>query len=128
MDKVFKSCKLLNYLPDISKWDTTNVKYMREMFSNCTSLLSLPDISCWNVSKVSYMSSMFFLCSSLLYLPDISKWKVSCIPYNFASGCFSLLYLPNIPFDMNKSTHYSIKYHIFNECINAINPENKYNL
>jgi len=101
---------------------------MSEMFSNCISLLSLPDISCWNVSEVRDMSSMFFLCLSLLYLPDISKWKVQYIPYNFASGCYSLLYLPNIPFDMNKSTHYSIKYDIFDDCINAINPENKYNL
>ena len=42
---MFSDCKSLNYLPDISKWNTKNVTNMSYMFYNCESLNSLPDIS-----------------------------------------------------------------------------------
>ena len=35
----------LKSLPDISKWNTSNVINMSYMFSGCTSLNSLPDIA-----------------------------------------------------------------------------------
>ena len=35
------------------------------MFADCSSLTSLPDISKWNTSKVKYMSGMFDGCISL---------------------------------------------------------------
>ena len=60
-------------LPDISKWNTTNVNNMRYMFYFCSSLISLPNISEWNTSKVSNMSGMFSECNSLLNLPDMKK-------------------------------------------------------
>ena len=34
----------LNSIPDISKWNTSNVKNMSAMFSGLHSLISLPDI------------------------------------------------------------------------------------
>ena len=74
---IFCGCKSLTFLPDISKWDTSNVKNMSSIFSNCESLLSLPDISKWNTSNVIDMSYMFFGCKSLSFLPDISKWNTS---------------------------------------------------
>ena len=40
------------FLPDISKWDTSKVKFMRKLFWGCCSLVSLPDISKWNTSEV----------------------------------------------------------------------------
>ena len=52
----------LTSLPDISKWDTSNVENMAGIFSGCEALLSLPDISKWNVSKVKYINSMFYAC------------------------------------------------------------------
>ena len=45
------------------------------MFYNCTSLSSLPEISKWNTSNVTNMSYMFYNCTSLSSLPDISKWN-----------------------------------------------------
>ena len=50
---------------------------MRGMFSGCNSLISLPDISKWNTSNVNDMSGMFSGCYSLISLPDISKWKTN---------------------------------------------------
>jgi len=38
---------------------------MNGLFSNCSSLISLPDISKWNVSNVNNMLGLFKKCSSL---------------------------------------------------------------
>ena len=43
------------------------------MFSECSLLSLLPDISKWNTSNVNNMSGMFYECSSLSLLPDISQ-------------------------------------------------------
>ena len=56
---MFNWCNSLNSLPDISKWDTSNVEDMSDMFNGCYSLNSLPDISKWNTSNVYDMWSMF---------------------------------------------------------------------
>ena len=55
---LYNSVSLLS-LPDISKWNTSNVNEMNSMFSKCNSLISLPDISKWNTSNVTDMSDMF---------------------------------------------------------------------
>jgi len=52
---------------------------MTNMFYNCSSLLFLPDISKWNTNNVKYMDEMFDGCSSLMFLPDISKWDISSV-------------------------------------------------
>ena len=46
---------------------------MTSMFDNCSSLSSLPDISKWNTSNVNNMSGMFSDCKSELNIP--SKFK-----------------------------------------------------
>ena len=56
---MFRGCKSLISLPDISKWNTSNVKYMNGMFSECNSIISLPYISKWNTSNVCDMREMF---------------------------------------------------------------------
>ena len=45
MSNMFRYCSSLKSLPNISKWNTKNVKDMTGMFSNCSSLKSLPNIS-----------------------------------------------------------------------------------
>ena len=60
---MFSGCSSLLNLPDISKWNTNNVKDMSFMFCGCYSLLYLPDISKWNTNNVTNMSSMFYLCN-----------------------------------------------------------------
>ena len=81
MSYMFKGCSSLLSIPDISKWNTSNVKNMSYMFYGCKSLSTLPDISKWNTSNVNNMSYMFHECSSLSTLPDISNWKTNDIKY-----------------------------------------------
>ena len=53
-----------------------NVTDISEMFCNCLSLLTLPNISKWNTKNVKVMNYIFFGCSSLLNLPDINNWEL----------------------------------------------------
>ncbi len=95
---MFSGCRALTRLPDISKWDTSNVNNMSYLFYGCSSLTSLPYISMWDTSNVNNMSYLFFGCSSLIVLPDISKWNTSNVnnmSYLFF-GCSSLTKLPDI--------------------------------
>ena len=48
MSWLFLNCESLSSLPDISKWNTSNVNNMSDMFGNYNNLSSLPDISKWN--------------------------------------------------------------------------------
>ena len=59
MYSIFKSCKQLKSIGDISKWNVSKVKYMSYMFYGCEQLKSIGDLSKWNVSKVKYMNNMF---------------------------------------------------------------------
>jgi len=120
MRDIFHGCSSLIYLPNISKWDTSNVKNMSSIFSSCSSLISLPDISKWDTSNVSDMSYIFNDCSSLIYLPEISKWNISNV--NNISGifskCSSLISLPDIS-KWNTSNVKNMSY-IFNDCSSLI--------
>ena len=71
MSYMFYHC--YNNIPDISKWNTSNVNNMSYMFSFCK---DLPDISKWDTSNVNNMGGMFSFCDNL---PDISKWNTSNI-------------------------------------------------
>ena len=98
MSYMFYNCKLLNSLPDISKWNIRNIKNIRKMFYNCKSLKTIPDISIWNINNVKDINGLFENCSSLSSIPDISKWNtsnVTNISYMFY-GCSSLSLLPDI--------------------------------
>ena len=53
MEHMFNNCNSLVSLPDISKWDTSNVKNMKRMYNNCNSLMNLPDTSNFNTSEES---------------------------------------------------------------------------
>ena len=62
---------------DISDWDVSNVKSMRNMFSKCKELKSVGDISKWNVSNVTKMNGMFSNC--YYFNQNISDWDVSSV-------------------------------------------------
>ena len=81
-------------LPDISNWNTKNVKKINNMFY-CLNLKTLPDISKWDTSNISNMSHLFFGCNKLYSLPDISKWKVSKVTN--MSNMFSFVSLKEYP-------------------------------
>ena len=97
LSHLFSFCKVTS-IPDISKWDTSNVKFMDNMFLHCFNLKSLPDISKWNTSNVKNIMSLFGDCKSLKYIPDISKWDTNNIEYmaGLFAGCHSLQTLPDI--------------------------------
>ena len=61
MNNMFTGCYSLISLPDISKWDTSNVLDMSYMFNECSLLVSLPDISKWNTSNVLDMCKIFLI-------------------------------------------------------------------
>ena len=65
---MFSGCSSLISLPNISKWNTYNVKDMFNIYNECSSLISLPDISDWNFSP-----DVFSKCLSLIFLPDVSE-------------------------------------------------------
>ena len=84
---MFENCSSLLYLPDISKWNISNVTNMDYLFSDCISLSKLPDISIWKTENLIYMEKIFYNCS-VMQLPDISKWnltKVKNLNENFGS-------------------------------------------
>jgi len=58
-------CNSLISLPDISKWNTSNVKDMSKMFSGFNSLISLPNISKWNTSNLK-KEYIFYECLNCL--------------------------------------------------------------
>ena len=58
-------CNSLISLPDISKWNTSNVKEMSKMFSGFNSLISLPNISKWNTSNLK-KEYIFYECLNCL--------------------------------------------------------------
>ena len=69
MSAMFNECNSLISLPDISKWNISNVKDMGSMFSGCNSLISLPDISKWETSNIENMSSMFYNLPNCIKIP-----------------------------------------------------------
>ena len=94
---LFYKCKSLEILPDISKWNLANALNLSILFYECSSLKKLPDISKWNVNNCIYISGLFFNCSSLSSIPDISKWNLfNSDIYNYIS------YLESINYDFNE--------------------------
>ena len=81
-------------LPDLSKWNTKNVKNMSFMFEKLSNLKSLPDISKWDTSNVETMEAMFQNCKNLLSFPDIGKWNISTVNNMFRLflNCISITF------------------------------------
>ena len=63
---LFRQCTSLVSLPDISKWNISNVKDMSCIFDGSNSLISLPDIFKRDNSKITNLSYLFSKCESLV--------------------------------------------------------------
>ena len=117
---MFKNCKSLISMPDLSLWNINNSVDLSDLFYNCSSLSSLPDISKWNINNVLDISRMFFGCELISLLPDISKWNTSniCGVNGLFQNCNSLTYLPDISkFKTNNIIDMSF---LFSGCISLI--------
>ena len=85
-------------MPDISKWDTSNVDMISYMFYECTSLMILPDINKWDTNKIHSANSVFNKCVSLPVIPNITK-LVNIVDNNgIFDECISLI---NLQFFLN---------------------------
>ena len=124
MEKMFYGCSSLIILPDISKWNISKVKNISNMFGGCTSLISLPDISNWNVSDCEFMEGIFYKCTSLTTLPDLSNWNVSNFEdmSNLFGKCISLISLPDLS-NWNVSNVEDMS-NLFGKCISLISLPN----
>jgi surface protein len=71
MDEMFSNCESLTSLPNISVWDTSQLKSLIDMFSGCKSLTSFPKLTAWNMSKVINMEGIFNKCNRAI-IPDIN--------------------------------------------------------
>lgn len=71
MSSVGSGNKLKNINPDVSKWDTHNVKNMGRCFYYCENFNS--DVSGWDTSNVTDMTEMFAMCRKLKDV-SFSNW------------------------------------------------------
>ena len=66
----FFSCSKLIYFPDISDWNTNNVKAMSGMFAECIMISSLPDLSKWKINKNVEMNNIFKGIPDYIEIPE----------------------------------------------------------
>ena len=63
----------------VSSTNNNKIKCIILIFSGCFSLISIPNISKWDISNVTNMLGLFEVCIKLISLPDISKWNTSIL-------------------------------------------------
>ena len=82
---------------DISGWDTSNVKFMKDMFAKCNKLKNIIGIENLDVSKLEDASCMFYGCENLVEL-DLTNWNpISLeIAWNMFYNCSNLKIIKNI--------------------------------
>ena len=116
IEGLFMDCKSLEFVGDLSLWNTNSIENMSYVFSGCKNLRSLKGLSNWDTSNVTNMAHLFEQCDNISkFLPEISPWslqKVTDISYLFA-GCQSIDSLIDIE-----------KWDVSN--VNNLNPNKKY--
>ena len=92
MKNMFRFCKYLQKLPNISRIDTSRVIDISRMFEKCDNLIELPDLSRWNVENVISMRGMFYNSFNLKSIPGIDNWNPIKLKdcYEMFCGCKSL--------------------------------------
>ena len=119
MSYIFFDCYALKTLPDISRWDTSNVSNMSFMFCCCINLTVLPDISNWNISKTNDISFMFYNCSKL-DLTNIPNWNIENINIKEHFLPNSIKNLDNSNFTIYIRSYFSKDIFKFNCCSNML--------
>ena len=96
MSRMFYGCKLLEILPDFSKWNTSGVIDMSYMFYGCKSLKLISNISDWNTFNVFNIENFFGNNFSFNFPENyiLNLCKNSII--------FEVVYIPNISNIENK--------------------------
>ena len=117
MASMFSGCESLISL-DLTKFDTSLVKFMQELFKDCKSLEYL-NISSFNTEKVIKMESMFENCYKLknlnlknFYTPSLRQL------YNMFYNCVSLTSIDISDFDTYQVTNFA---YLFYNCYSLQN-------
>ena len=63
--EIFMDCKQLISLPDLSKWDTSQVTNIENLFNGCSSLTSINCIYGWNTKNIVKMNGFIRDCKKL---------------------------------------------------------------
>ncbi|MCG8582938.1 MAG: DUF285 domain-containing protein, partial [Bacteroidales bacterium] len=87
LELMFRNCTSLN--PDLSDWDVSNIKSMKNLFSGCSIFTGDFDWSEWNTSNVTDMTTMFYECT--VFNGDITDFNignVTDIRYMLAETAF----------------------------------------
>ena len=74
LENMFYGCLSVSSLPNISKWDISNIKNVKDMksiFTKCYSLISLPDISRLRISFYNIDNDIIEECILLLFFPKV---------------------------------------------------------
>ena len=100
MSCMFSSCSLLSSLPDLYKWNTSNVSDKHGMFCYCSSLPTWPYLSKRNTSNVSDMNEIFCKCTSLKdknisYFNINNKANIYCINFGISTDIQSEIKIQN---------------------------------
>ena len=92
MEEMFRFCKYLQKLPNISRIDTSKVVDISRMFEECYNLKELPDLSRWNVENIISMRGMFYKTQNIKSIPGIDKWNPIKLKncFEMFCGCTSL--------------------------------------
>ena len=116
MNNMFELCSNLTSI-DLSKIDTTNVKYMNSMFKHCTSLKTI-HFGNFKTGNVIEMSKMFYRCSSItsLNLDTFNTSKVQKMDEMFC-GCSKLINLSIINFSSISLLYYNNMFYSVNNSI-----------
>ena len=97
-------------MPDISKWNLSNIININGLFAGCLSLKELPDISKWNLNNIFTLKNVFSYCYSLISLPDISKWNIINLNKNISTLESKFNYENEHEFDIQKNPEYNKSY------------------
>lgn len=114
MDEMFSGClRLTSILINPSKFQTGNVKSMKQMFYMCNSLKSF-DFTGFNTKSVTDMSSMFTHCSSIASL-NLSSFNTSSVKTmnSMFNQCNSLITLNISSFNTSSAEDMD---HMFSSC------------
>jgi len=90
MEGIFMKARFDYPLPDLSKWNISNVTNISYIFREWPYPIFLSGISKWNTKNVKYMKGIFMNSNYLISIPDISKWNTSNvmdISYMFCCCC-----------------------------------------
>ena len=100
ISRLFCDCSSLEKLPDISKWNTSNVLILMLLFFNCSSLKSLPDISKWNIFNPNLNISSL---NSFINFEDIDENRFkSAYKLSEKKLLYEDIYLGKVSFEMPK--------------------------